>query len=195
LNLPFNDNTFITISRYHAERTATCNMSPRRNDSKRARELVHRLRVICIVLFIPALLLNIPHAFFFHILFPAAGLIAHSVSVVLSAYDLGLCNAIRRLGNQAEYRVLLEDEQDDTPRHSKFRILLVASLDLILAFGLLACVAAGFAMMINSSPLHWQHQGSHWNDCSHLAYYQGTYNVVAGGILGAYAAIPFLITA
>ena len=147
------------------------------------------------MLFIKALLFNIPHAFFFNIFFPAAGLIPHSISVVLSAYDLVLCNVIRLLGNQVEYRVLLEDEQDDTPKHSKFRVLLDESLDLILAFGLISCVAAGFAMMTKSTPLHWQHRGGHWNDCPNSRSYQGTYNVVAGAILGVYAAIPFLNTA
>jgi hypothetical protein len=47
---------------------------------------------------------------FFNFLLLAAGLITHSISIVLSAYDLNLCNVIRLLGSQGEYCVLLEDE-------------------------------------------------------------------------------------
>jgi hypothetical protein len=158
------------------------------------------LRITCILTFIPALALNIPHATLYHTPLPALGLIPAGISVILALYELGLLK-LNYSGLGREYQVLLEDEP---AKHSTIRKSIVAILDLLIAGGFILCIGGGFIVMLDNGYGEWQRRGTtqydpvYWrNNCTKIPfqymYSDAPYNAVEGGILGAFATVPFFV--
>jgi hypothetical protein len=142
-------------------------MSPHNDDTESSDNVADRLRIISILIFIPALGLNISLLRDYNYTIPIFGLIPSACSVILAVCELNIPHI------QKYERILLRDDSPE-PKSWAFRKAIVAIIDLLIASAFLGVITASFIRMLRTD----------------YGWTRGN-RVIYGIVLGTFATVPY----